>query len=936
MNLPIIHFQKDDILPIDFDHSPLHCGFCNKSSWFYTHQSSNIILIIDKVTQEQKYIFTLPSPILSISSIDTQSSSALIVAMTDSVAIVNLLFGDVLSFPFPCASKIFTEFAMDLNENYFHFVVATEPLGLYLVKCSVFMREKCPLVQKKSYKAFCECCENACLLDITLSTMCSKNKFVSFAHLASVAQNVGNNIRETFARYTVMNNNNNNENNNNNFRETLAHVVNGSFNQKEPFVECSETGIKPYTKVMFLDQFVPLFVSLSEVNEELIVVVGGNGALFFGYNSTTNELLFSHQLPIDEDVSSVERILYNLDRSKSDEFVIPIISCEKRTIVAFYQIERMNTLDNKEIVNGIRFITSAVLNDTKYLAANVHHGNHSIMSMLFFGKENKTVYQALFEIDGRKISIDQLKDIELQQPIHKYQQQTIVNEYKCYEEYIENVYDCYLPSYISLIDKNGWSEIICSSVVFEEFIQAIRLLPTLILRRYQPEYLEFYNKTIAKGFGLPQYAETNKFIVDSLKFLMLTNNISLLIEDMDGDYQDVRPLQIIEEYFRSSYEIIVKEFTTKVYSKQKINSLFMKEVEEQLEIIKAIFTKVNVDYQLIEQVEQNLYAIRYFTPFIHLFDELNKEPVIIVDGTTINPCINVFMEGYKHPISITSLLIHLFNTPICPPYQIYLTYLFIIHGLVDSIHLIPSFDELPEIPDIATLLMYFDSENLSMFFEELRINKAAQEVFIIDILPTIFNYYSESTLTPPPQRFTELISLIKTEETLLQYFSVLIAHNEFVETINELVEFSSMRKLSDEDFRTLLNGVFNIVIKKNKLSLFFEKIYNTIYEHHFMNFVFMSGNDSDLIKVLHFYMNINDIYSTALVYKHFEENIWNDNEMALNVIRNMFDQFLSQKSSVERGQIDMLQKQKKFLQTFIEGEKELTLEFCLANKLEEK
>jgi hypothetical protein len=72
----------------------------------------------------------------------------------------------------------------------------------------------------------------------------------------------------------------------------------------------SATGRKPFLNVMYLEKFVPKFVSVTMINSRVVVLVGGSGSIMFGYCINPYQLLFSLQLEGDEQ-HSIENILYN-------------------------------------------------------------------------------------------------------------------------------------------------------------------------------------------------------------------------------------------------------------------------------------------------------------------------------------------------------------------------------------------------------------------------------------------------------------------------------------------------------------------------------------------------------------------------------------------------------------------------------------------------
>ncbi|KAL7711583.1 hypothetical protein QTN25_010739 [Entamoeba marina] len=113
---------------------------------------------------------------------------------------------------------------------------------------------------------------------------------------------------------------------------------------------------------------------------------------------------------------------------------------------------------------------------------------------------------------------------------------------------------------------------------------------------------------------------------------------------------------------------------------------------------------------LLKSVECNLFAIRYFLPF-------------------------------------KVLLMKLFSQKITPSFQLYLHYLFLIHGLKDK---------LPIIPTIAELISAFDAGEYQYFVHIFTFTSDIQNTLVNDVFTVAFKYYASNPPVQPSPQFHSL------------------------------------------------------------------------------------------------------------------------------------------------------------------------------------
>ncbi|BFU19872.1 hypothetical protein EHI8A_087080 [Entamoeba histolytica HM-1:IMSS-B] len=859
---PIVYFENSRVEE-EYPSGTIN-GFSKEGEMYYRIEGKRIE-IYSKESKINKTSIECQSEIISAISIDTGIENGIVIVMENTIGIIKNNGGEVINYYIEGAYKVFKEVKIGKDKNYYYFIVVTKPFSIKLVRISCFGKIGRRIEKKLSIKEMEESNEEATYCEVSYPTFTSKPSYMKGA------------------------------------------------SDSRPYIEVSESGRKPFPNIFYLEEFVPTFISIGRTEKDIIVIVGGNDGLMFGYQVNTPMLIFSIQIA-SEKHCAIEKIMYSIGKEYQKNYITGILYGGNTTEIYFFGIDERYGLEYKDLM---------VYENYRFLAGKSHEGRERITTIIVYDKGKKQVMQSIFDSEGRNIS-NNMTGIEVTEPIGCVEEREYEEEFEEYEKYKAKGKDIYYPSYIEIMGKKEWSSIICTSPGFERIVQCIRLLPCLIFGRGDEECISYYTDSINMGYSLPEYKESATFITEALQILIGTGNIGILIEELEERSEESRVNQVILDFFRIYYEDINKEVKERIMTDDNIDRIFLQEVEEKLAIVKTIFLKINEETNILDRIEQNLYGIRYYLPIIQYVGELRQKEIIEVNGTLITPMINLFMEGSIYPVGIDLMIIHLMNNRIYPSYQLYLNYLFIIHGLNEYIEDIPAFSELPEIPNIARLLVAFDSEEYKYFYDTMRVNVELRESIITDIIPVVFRYYEKVIITKPNKYIDTLVTLIDNIESFHLYIGYLIGRNEFGKAMNSICRFHGRFNSPTEIFLETVKYLFEKIIEKNKLEGYMEVIYNTTWEHYFMTYCLKSESQKDIIGIFNYFLKIEDIYSSSLLYVYLHQYLW-INTPIIYQLEQKFQEFVRNRNLNEQCQIQTLLQDQKQLDLFINGDKEISL-----------
>ncbi|EDR24672.1 hypothetical protein EDI_099770 [Entamoeba dispar SAW760] len=869
---PIVYFENSRVEE-EYPSGKIN-GFCKEGEMYYRIEGKRIE-IYSKESKINKTSIECQSEIMSAVSVDTGIESGIIIVMENTIGVIKNKGNEIINYYIEGVNKVFNEVKIGNNKNYYYFIVTTKGFSIKIVRINCFGKIGRPIEKKLSIKEMEESNKEATYCEVSYPTFTSQPNYMK------------------------------------------------GISDSRPYIEISESGRRPFTNIFYLEEFVPTFISIKRIEKEIIVIVGGNDGIMFGYQVNIPKIIFSIQI-ISEKHCAVEKIIYKISKEKKENYITGILYGRNRTEIYFFGIDERYGLEYKDLM---------IYENYRFLAGKSHEGKERITTIIVYDKGKKEIMQSIFDSEGRNLS-NNMTGIKITEPIIGVEERENEEEFEEYKRYNKEGNNIYYPSYIEIIGKKEWSSIICTSPGFERMIQCIRLIPCLIFGRGDEECISYYKDSINKGYLLPEYKENAKFITEGLQILIGTGNIEILIEELEEKSEDNRVNKVIKEFFRIYYEDINKEVKERIMEEDNIDRIFLQEVEEKLMIIKKIFLKIKEETNILDRIEQNLYGIRYYLPIIQYIGELRKKEIIKVNGTLITPMINLFMEGSIYPVGINLMIIHLMNNKIYPSYQLYLNYLFIIHGLNEYIGDIPAFIELPEIPNIARLLVAFDSEEYKYFYDTMRVNIELRESIITDIIPVVFRYYEKVIIKKPNKYIDTLVTLIDNIESFNLYIGYLVARNEFGKAMNSICKFHGRFNSTKEIFIETVKYLFKKISEMNKIERYMEIIYNTIWEHYFMIYCLKNNNQKDIIGIFNYFLKIEDIYSSSLLYVYLHQYLW-INTPIIYQLEQKFQEFVLNKNLNEQCQIQTLLQDQKQLELFINGDKEISLGMVAREQFDE-
>ncbi|KAL7715071.1 hypothetical protein QTN25_007290 [Entamoeba marina] len=218
-------------------------GFCNNGKDLYV-VDQNKVLLFDYSSTVPKDIIKCPEIIVSAIDSDTVNGNALIVATENNICLIKLGGErEVTVYPLHGIFKLFNSIYYEKNPEYHYVVAVTNPLTVRLIKIktnaqTVQIIQEFPTIQEFEYSSY-----DACLVDLSYSTF-KKQPELSF-----------------------------------------------SMKNTKPFIEASASGKRPFDCVIFMEDFIPMALNVHYINGHIVVLVGGNGGLLFGYDPVNQKII---------------------------------------------------------------------------------------------------------------------------------------------------------------------------------------------------------------------------------------------------------------------------------------------------------------------------------------------------------------------------------------------------------------------------------------------------------------------------------------------------------------------------------------------------------------------------------------------------------------------------------------------------------------------
>ncbi|KAL7721891.1 Uncharacterized protein QTN25_000680 [Entamoeba marina] len=685
----------------------------------------------------------------------------------------------------------------------------------------------------------------------------------------------------------------------------------------KPFIETSSSGRFPFTNYQYLDTFIPTFISIHLAGGRPIVLVGGKSGLCFVYDPSEPHLLFSIQFQKCERLA-IETIFFHYDVEDIEKGYMKVILCgDRTTTVLFYSFD-------KNI--GLKYLNLHVLDNKQYLySAHPSELNNTTMILTYDITPN-SIEMWTYDAKGYLISNTNY-NIEMSKPLCVVDKSKVLYETSSiYEQSLPKCPKFFIPFEINVVTDKEWFGLCCSNELAEIFEQSIRLLPPIVLNNSNKAMISFYNNAISRGFNFPEInCEQKELIKDAFNFLIEIGHHDLILEELN-EIEQGSDLEIIAlEFFKIYYDDLSYSFTNRAtLHTHTINTRVLERIESAFIVCKKAFILLNAEQHIHDRIKQNIYALRYFRSIGEFIEQLSHPAVMNVNGTLVNPILGLINDGSSYPFPLGLLIVHLFTHPIYPVFQIYLHYLFIIHGLSDYINFIPTFNNIPQIDVVPQLLVAFDSQQYDYFFKSLKENKELNEAFVTDVLPTVFNYYSNTFVSKPLNEINKLEKLVNNIELLDHFVKYLVASEQFAKAIDVICDYHLQQKSPNTVFWDFIQKLFGDVILQGKIDLFLKTTYNTQWEHHFMVFVVETQNFDPILSLLKHYCRVGDIYSATLVFVMAMSVFPKTTENGAVLITN-FQSFVNGRSDSDQKHILDLMNDKKQLTLFFNTDLPLTL-----------
>ncbi|ELP93012.1 hypothetical protein EIN_052070 [Entamoeba invadens IP1] len=843
-------------------------GFCNNGDEYYTVDKDSI-QVYSKDSRVQINQFTIQGDIMAIKAVDNPLKSCLIVVQKDAFVLVNLPNGEMETYICEGIDQVFTDIFIPQNQEFFYFVVSTKPFSLKLMRISIFPKSSTFIENKLNVFEMESHNDLVSSTDISYPTFTNKPAFVD------------------------------------------AH--------SRPYIEVSDSGRKPYPNVFYLDDFVPTVVVLKFAKDQLFVTVGGNDSVFFGYQVYNPILMFSMKIP-SERHGAVQKIFFDFESQV--KFVNVVVYGNDTTEIFFFSMN-----DSYEI----GYVNLQIFDKFRLLAANSHVTiKETLTSLLLFDKTNAEVRQYVFDSHGEIIS-DSNTLIKMTLPINCIDQKEGTKESEMYLRYIGDVGGVITPNYVNIVSAGEWINVMATSYQFERFVQCVKLLPVLILGKANDQIVLFYKEACQFGFNLPRMNDQQLFVSTALEMLIDTNNIDLFVNEFENT-TDVESIisETIYDYFTNYHKTLTEFFESDIMKNKLVNQTMLEEIEEKLAVVKTVMMRLNAESDVLEMLDNNLYCVRYFTPLTEYLPALLEKEVIQCDGSLITPMIDLVMPGHSYPVSIELVMVHLFSHKIYPPLELYLHYLFIVHGLENYRNKIPGFSDLPEIAEIAYLLVAFDSGNYNFFFEKTGKNTNIRMALVTDIIPVMYKYYTTHLFNAPSKYTDYFINFADDTETLKLDLKYLVVRNKCKQAIGTAAEFLSRFNATQQEIRENMQYAFDVAVEEAKIAEMMQVVYNTTLEHQFMTTCLKSRKEV-ILELLMFFININDIFSATLLFVHINTTLFKEQE-DLKTLHEIFQEFVDRLQFNDTQRIKVLALDKQQLDVFINSEKDVDLGEIISSK----
>ncbi|KAL7715070.1 Uncharacterized protein QTN25_007289 [Entamoeba marina] len=319
---------------------------------------------------------------------------------------------------------------------------------------------------------------------------------------------------------------------------------------------------------------------------------------------------------------------------------------------------------------SLLYQTLLVLDNKKFLHCCTPLLNSNLTGILTIDRQTHKIEERVFGADGYLIHTSilpvQLQQETINQNTNSHplgitafgEIQPSLNEIELYDPIMRLCDDYFVPIHINIVTEKEWIVLACSCPLFECFSQAVRLLPLIMLNHASSDMVSFYEYAKSLKIALPNHlAKLDIFIPSALRFLVHTNNLNFLFDDLEYLVHNSEEEQLISAFFKIYYEECCRSFKTHI-SKDKtiLTTEFLERSEVTFEGIYKIFEYVHVDESLLKSVECNLFAIRYFLPFnkVDLIAPFKLLPII----PTIAELISAFDAGeyqyFVHTFTFTS------------------------------------------------------------------------------------------------------------------------------------------------------------------------------------------------------------------------------------------------------------------------------------------